>query len=111
MFPMVTLASEIDAAREMLDREKSWFQKRGKPLPANILVGVMVETPASAFQIDHIAERADFLSIGGNDLAQFYFAADRDLPIVSKRFDPLNPGFLPVRAKRDNESKSRQHAS
>ena len=27
-------------------------------------------------------------------MAQFYFAADRETPSVSRRYDPLNPGFL-----------------
>jgi len=54
----------------------------------------MIETPAAAWQLEHIASKVDFLSIGGNDLAQFYFAADRETPAVSHRFDPLNPGFL-----------------
>jgi phosphotransferase system enzyme I (PtsP) len=54
----------------------------------------MIETPAIAWQIDQVAPKVDFLSIGGNDLAQFYFAADRDTRWVSARYDPLNPGFL-----------------
>ncbi len=94
MFPMVTLASEIDIARDLLKRELAWCRKRERELPEIIQIGVMIETPASAFEIDHLAAKVDFLSVGGNDLAQFYFAADRDTPSVSKRYDPLNPGFL-----------------
>ncbi|MEL6379822.1 MAG: phosphoenolpyruvate--protein phosphotransferase [Pseudomonadota bacterium] len=94
MFPMVTLASEIDAARDMLDLEIQWHKKRGRPYADKIHIGVMIETPAIGWQIDHIAQRVDFLSIGGNDLAQFFFAADRDTPWVTNRYDPLNPGFL-----------------
>ena len=59
-----------------------------------ILIGAMIETPAAAWNIKWIAERVDFLSVGGNDLAQFYFAADRDSERVQRRYDPLNPGFL-----------------
>jgi len=94
MLPMVTTLKEIESAREMLNQEIRWHEKRDRSLPDNIKVGVMVETPASAWQLDHIAPVVDFLSIGGNDLAQFYFAADRDTPSVSRRFDSLNPGFL-----------------
>jgi len=36
----------------------------------------------------------DFLSVGGNDLAQFYFAADRDSVLTQRRYDPLESGFL-----------------
>jgi phosphotransferase system enzyme I (PtsP) len=54
----------------------------------------MIETPAAAWRADLIAEKVDFLSIGGNDLAQFYFAADRDSERVQRRYDPMNAGFL-----------------
>ena len=54
----------------------------------------MIETPAAAWRIGQIAQKADFLSVGGNDLAQFYFAADRDSERVQRRYDPMNPGFL-----------------
>jgi phosphotransferase system enzyme I (PtsP) len=36
----------------------------------------------------------DFLSVGSNDLAQFLFAADRDNPKVSARFDDLSVPML-----------------
>ncbi len=94
LLPMITLASEIDEARNMLDMEIHWHKKRNKPLPKAINIGAMIETPAAAWNLEHIAAKVDFLSIGGNDLAQFYFAADRETPSVSRRYDPLNPGFL-----------------
>ncbi|MBB5519143.1 phosphoenolpyruvate--protein phosphotransferase [Amphiplicatus metriothermophilus] len=94
MFPMVTLPAEIDAARALLDREIARRERRGKPLPASIRIGAMIETPAAAWRLEEIAEKVDFLSVGGNDLAQFYFAADRDSDMVQERFDPLEPGFL-----------------
>ena len=37
---------------------------------------------------------ADFISIGGNDLKQFFFAADRENERVRKRYDTLNASFL-----------------
>ncbi|MEZ5892857.1 MAG: phosphoenolpyruvate--protein phosphotransferase [Parvularculaceae bacterium] len=94
MFPFVTLPSEIDDIRELLAREIDRAQRRGKELPADIKIGAMIETPAAAWRADKLAEKVDFLSIGGNDLAQFYFAADRDSDRVQRRYDPLNAGFL-----------------
>ena len=35
-----------------------------------------------------------FLSIGGNDLKQFFFAADRENERVRRRYDTLNLSFL-----------------
>lgn len=94
LFPMITLPEEVDAARDLIAREVDFANRRGKPLPADIRIGAMIETPAAAWRIDDIAARVDFLSIGGNDLAQFYFAADRDAEMTQRRFDALEPGFL-----------------
>jgi phosphotransferase system enzyme I (PtsP) len=94
MFPFVTLPGEIDDIRALLDREIDRVRRREKELPANIMVGAMIETPSAAWRADLIAEKVDFLSVGGNDLAQFYFAADRDSERVQRRYDPMNAGFL-----------------
>jgi len=94
MFPMVTLAAEIDAARALLDRELALMERRRKSRPASIHIGAMIETPAAAWRIEEIAARVEFLSVGGNDLAQFYFAADRESELTQRRYDPIEPGFL-----------------
>ncbi len=94
MFPMVTLAEEMDDARALLDREIERAKRQGNALPKDIQIGAMIETPAAAWRVEQIAAKVDFLSVGGNDLAQFYFAADRDSERVQRRFDPMNPGFL-----------------
>ncbi|MEM8770785.1 MAG: phosphoenolpyruvate--protein phosphotransferase [Pseudomonadota bacterium] len=94
MFPMVTLPSELDDVRDLLDREIERARRRETAMPKEILLGAMIETPAAAWRAAEIAEKVDFLSIGGNDLAQFYFAADRDSERVQRRYDPMNPGFL-----------------
>lgn len=54
----------------------------------------MVEVPALLFMLSEILERADFLSVGSNDLVQFLFAADRGNVRVADRFDPLSPPVL-----------------
>ncbi|MDZ7629146.1 MAG: phosphoenolpyruvate--protein phosphotransferase [Parvularculaceae bacterium] len=94
LFPMITVPDEVGAARDLIAREVDFANRRGKPLPSEIRLGAMIETPAAAWRVDDIAARVDFLSIGGNDLAQFYFAADRDAEMTQRRFDALDPGFL-----------------
>ena len=49
----------------------------------------MVEVPSVIFQLDDILQRADFVSVGTNDLAQFIFACDRGNPKLSERYDVL----------------------
>ena len=94
LFPMITVVSEIVAARALLDREIDLRVKRGRELPKSIKFGAMIETPAAAWRVEEIAAQVDFLSVGGNDLMQFYYAADRESELMQRRFDPVEPGFL-----------------
>jgi len=94
MFPMVAVVSEFQAARAFLDKEIARLKKLGAALPKKLEVGVMLETPALAWQIDAICKHADFVSVGANDLLQFFFAADRDNPRVAGRYDGLHPAAL-----------------
>jgi len=94
MFPMVADASEIHPLRKLLTLELDREQKFGRPVPRNVSVGIMVEVPSLIFQLDHVLQRVDFLSIGSNDLLQFLFAADRGNSRVSGRYDPLSPAVF-----------------
>ena len=90
MFPMVATVEEFEAARRLVDSEMEWAIKFGRDLPNKLKVGAMVETPSLAFSIDSLKGKADFLSIGTNDLMQFFFAADRDNARLSGRYDLLS---------------------
>ena len=59
-----------------------------------IEVGAMLETPSLAYAPRAFFEMTDFVSIGGNDLKQFFFAADRENERVRRRYDILNVSFL-----------------
>src|SRR5262249_8079691 len=89
MFPMVATVEEFEAARRLLDSEMEWAVKFGRDLPDRLYVGAMVETPSLAFSIDSLKGKADFLSVGTNDLMQFFFAADRDNTRLAGRYDIL----------------------
>lgn len=94
MFPLVTTVAEFDAARALVDRELEWSRKHGRAAPDRVEVGVMVEAPALAWSIPDLKGRADFLSIGTNDLMQYFFAADRGNVRVSDRYDILSTPAL-----------------
>ncbi len=98
MFPMVATIEEFTAARKLLDKEVARRKKRGSDLPKKLEVGVMLETPSLAWQVDGICKYADFVSVGANDLMQFFFAADRDNPRVAERYDGLHPAALSMLA-------------
>ncbi len=96
MFPMIADIAEFDAAREILQLELDRQRKEGETLPDKIAIGLMLEVPALIWQLPALAGRADFISVGTNDLVQFLFAADRGNPRLAGRYDPLSPSVLRV---------------
>jgi phosphotransferase system enzyme I (PtsP) len=99
MFPMITEVAEFDAARALLDVELDLARKRGRKLPEKLQVGTMLEVPALAFQLRALLQRADFVSVGSNDLFQFLFASDRGSPRIADRYDPMAPAALAFLAR------------
>jgi phosphotransferase system enzyme I (PtsP) len=94
MFPFVAEFDEFRQARQKLLDEIESERGLGHKLPSILEVGAMLETPSLAFAPDAFFEMADFISIGGNDLKQFFFAADRENERVRRRYDMLNTSFL-----------------
>jgi phosphotransferase system enzyme I (PtsP) len=96
MFPLITSVEEFRSARALVDREVAWAIRRGRPAPARLDVGAMIEAPAIVYHLDALLPLTDFVSVGTNDLLQYLYAADRGNPRVSDRYDPLSPPFLRV---------------
>lgn len=94
MFPLVAEPWEFDAAKAVFDKQLIYLRKQKKLLPEAIRYGVMLEVPALAEQLDLLAGKISFLSIGTNDLTQFLFAADRSNPKLAERYDWLSPAIL-----------------
>jgi phosphotransferase system enzyme I (PtsP) len=94
MFPMVACCAEFDAAKQIVAREVEYLRKHGYATPSALELGVMIEVPSLLFELDAICAKADFLSVGSNDLVQYLFAADRDNKRVADRFDALSPPAL-----------------
>ncbi|WP_413717199.1 phosphoenolpyruvate--protein phosphotransferase [Silicimonas sp. MF1-12-2] len=94
MFPFIAQFDEFKAARQHLLDEIERERKLGHVLPEKLEIGAMLETPSLAFAPRQFYEMADFISIGGNDLKQFFFAADRENERVRRRYDTLNVSYL-----------------
>lgn len=94
MFPMIASAAEFDAAKALVGRELDHMRQHGYEAPTDLKLGAMVEVPALLWELDELATRVDFLSVGTNDLMQYLFAIDRDNKRVATRFDPLSPAML-----------------
>jgi phosphotransferase system enzyme I (PtsP) len=107
MFPMIATVAEFDEAKALIERELTHLRRHGHKLPERVDVGSMVEVPSLLYQLDELLERVDFLSVGSNDLVQFFYAADRGNVRVAERFDAISVPVL--RALRDIADKGRAH--
>jgi phosphotransferase system, enzyme I, PtsP len=94
MFPFITELGEFMEARSHVLREVHREKSLGHAVPEQLDIGAMCETPSLAYAPQKFFELTDFVSIGGNDLKQFFFAADRENERVRRRYDTLNLSFL-----------------
>jgi phosphotransferase system enzyme I (PtsP) len=94
MFPMITNVEEFKLAKAILEKELSRHQRNKRPMPKDIKVGTMLEVPSLVWQLDELLPLVDFVSIGSNDLMQFFYACDRENPKMSNRYDTLSPSSL-----------------
>jgi phosphotransferase system, enzyme I, PtsP len=94
MFPMIAAVEEFDEAKSLVERELTHLRRHSHKLPERVEVGTMVEVPSLLYQLDELLERVDFLSVGSNDLMQFFYAADRGNARVAERFDTLSAPVL-----------------
>ncbi|WP_434648816.1 phosphoenolpyruvate--protein phosphotransferase [Pseudomonas sp. D1-2] len=89
LLPMVTEVAELLHIRQRIDVLGAQMGLEERPQ-----VGVMIEVPAAALLAEQLAEHADFLSIGTNDLSQYTLAMDRDHAGLAARVDALHPALL-----------------
>ncbi len=94
MFPMVTDVEEFIMARAQLDKELDRMSRLGQTPPAGIKLGAMLEVPALVWQLPALMAHVDFVSIGSNDLVQFFYACDRTNSRLAGRYDILAPPLL-----------------
>ncbi len=107
MIPMVSISTEMDEIRALIDKEREMADKRGTPPPSKLLIGAMIEVPSVLFELDELLSRVDFVSVGSNDLTQFLFAVDRSNSRVANRFDSLS--VAPLRALKQLAIACRKH--
>ncbi|RKN04259.1 putative PEP-binding protein [Streptomyces radicis] len=76
LLPMVSTTDEVRAARRMVHEvcEELLGPRERSAIP----VGVMIETPRAALLAGELGARADFLSLGTNDLTALVWGLSRD---------------------------------
>ena len=94
MVPMIATLEEVDFAKTTLETAHKELEAERRAHAWPVQFGIMVETPAAAFQSEKLAERVDFFSIGTNDLTQYVMCAERGSKELANLADGLHPAVL-----------------
>jgi phosphotransferase system enzyme I (PtsP) len=94
LFPMITQLTELQELKRVLHECRKQVREETGTLPPLPQIGMMFEVPATVLQAELYVGEVDFLCLGCNDLTQYVLAVDRNNPLVSDLYDPLDPAVL-----------------
>lgn len=93
MAPMVTTLDEVKWLREQFQQTVAQLKAEGTVV-GQWSLGIMAEVPSVLYLLEKAASDIDFVSIGSNDLAQYFLACDRGNTQVRHLYNYFEPAFL-----------------
>jgi len=93
LYPMIISENEIDEIYSIVDEAEQELIENSTEYKIPKM-GIMIETPAAALISKSLASKADFFSIGTNDLTQYTLALGRQNTGLEKYYDSHHPAVL-----------------
>ncbi len=102
LFPLITGIEDFREASGIVRSVVTELDAEGAEHTEKYELGAMIELPSAVLMVDELAEEADFLSIGTNDLVQYLLGIDRDNDDIADLYVSHHPAVLRALQKISN---------